>query len=301
MKVKKRVGITAISLCAVALAVPAIGFAALNSTTEKYEISITYGDLDLTRKAGVQTLYHRLTSAATKACGSTSFSELGSIKWVVENKRCHIVADLDTWSEGEEWRSMLLSLLSLDRNQTSLRIARTVWMKRPEAFGYEHVVALAERGAFEFEREIEIMVAEHDVDDLTAVILPAARLALQGHWDGSHFLVRWLESKAAAGTGELYLTFVAAASLEALGEPSYARLLCEELDRRIEEALERGVVVLARELVVAADYFETPWRRRDGASIGILATRIRSHGRSLEGSLETSEQIRARWGTICPH
>lgn len=88
MKVKKRVGITAISLCAVALAVPAIGFGALNGTTEKYEISVTFGDLDLTRKAGVQTLYNRLTSAATKACGSTSFSELGSIKRVVENKRC---------------------------------------------------------------------------------------------------------------------------------------------------------------------------------------------------------------------
>ena len=89
MKRVKRGSFVAATALIVALGMPAIVSAALeSSTSEQYEVSVKFNDLDLTQDSGVTVLYQRLRRAATRACGSTSVSELGSIQRVSSNKQC---------------------------------------------------------------------------------------------------------------------------------------------------------------------------------------------------------------------
>jgi UrcA family protein len=87
MKIYKRSSLVTIAALVVALGMPAIGSAALGGA-EQYEVSVGFSDLDLSQDKGVSTLYARLRSAASRACGPTSIAELGSIERVVENKQC---------------------------------------------------------------------------------------------------------------------------------------------------------------------------------------------------------------------
>jgi UrcA family protein len=74
----------------VALGAPAIGSAAFEGNiAEESDINVNYNDLDLSEDKGVNALYQRLQWAATRVCGSTSVSELGSIEEASENRQCY--------------------------------------------------------------------------------------------------------------------------------------------------------------------------------------------------------------------
>lgn len=71
------------------IAAPAIASASLTSVaSEEVRISVNYADLDLSKAAGVEVLYRRLRSAASSACGPTSWSEVGSLEQIANNKAC---------------------------------------------------------------------------------------------------------------------------------------------------------------------------------------------------------------------
>ena len=68
---------------------PAASLASLESaSSEEVRLSVSYGDLDLEKAAGIETLYQRLKSAASSACGSVTLREAGSLEQVVNNKAC---------------------------------------------------------------------------------------------------------------------------------------------------------------------------------------------------------------------
>lgn len=72
----------------VALGMPTISTAALTNGLEDYNVKITYTDLDLSRDAGIISLYSRLKNAARKACGPSSLLEAGSVRRLTQNKAC---------------------------------------------------------------------------------------------------------------------------------------------------------------------------------------------------------------------
>jgi UrcA family protein len=68
---------------------PAIASSSLSSAaSEEVRISVSYADLDLRNAAGIERLYRRLKSAASSACGPTSWRETGSLEQIANNKAC---------------------------------------------------------------------------------------------------------------------------------------------------------------------------------------------------------------------
>jgi len=90
MKELKRVkGLVAL-VSVVALGLPAISSAGvIDSGSRNARIEVSYADLDLTKSAGITTLYGRLKSAAEHACGPLSLLEAGSVERVLQNKACY--------------------------------------------------------------------------------------------------------------------------------------------------------------------------------------------------------------------
>jgi len=74
----------------IALSIPVAASAGvLDSGTRDARIHVSYGDLDLTKTAGVSTLYARLKAAARQACGPTKFIEAGSVQRKLQNEACY--------------------------------------------------------------------------------------------------------------------------------------------------------------------------------------------------------------------
>lgn len=62
--------------------------AALTSSSDSFEVTVTIADLDLNKDAGIETLYSRIAGTAARVCGPTTLTEAGSIKKLVVNKDC---------------------------------------------------------------------------------------------------------------------------------------------------------------------------------------------------------------------
>ncbi len=73
-----------------------------------------------------------------------------------------------------------LDLLVRDRSRTSLRIARDLWRSTPQAFTLDHVLALADRGAFEFERELYAIALSGAEPEPMRREIAACQIALDG-------------------------------------------------------------------------------------------------------------------------
>jgi len=85
--IKKLLTVSAILL----IGVPAISSAALQVDDEGHEIvQVAYGDLDISKDAGVRELYVRIKDAADRACGGdVSLIEAGSIEALSAYKACY--------------------------------------------------------------------------------------------------------------------------------------------------------------------------------------------------------------------
>lgn len=78
-----------VAAAVVALGLPAIAGAAHSGNTEENTVRVYYGDLDLSKDAGIARLYIRLQHAVNSACGPSTASEAGSVKWASQNRRCY--------------------------------------------------------------------------------------------------------------------------------------------------------------------------------------------------------------------
>ena len=78
-----------IAVAAIVLVAPAAALASLESvSSEEVRLSVSYADLDLSKAAGVETLYLRLKAAATRACGPTTLRQAGSLEQIMNNRDC---------------------------------------------------------------------------------------------------------------------------------------------------------------------------------------------------------------------
>lgn len=91
MKESKVVRTFLLSAAFTALAIPAIAGASPEiNDNGRTAVRVSFADLDLSREAGLQTLYGRLRAASYSVCGSGSRSliEAGSLDQLAVNKRC---------------------------------------------------------------------------------------------------------------------------------------------------------------------------------------------------------------------
>lgn len=80
----------AVAAClAVTLCAPASALADRGSKIEKQTVRVSYNDLDIHSPDGAIQLYVRLKRASTAACGVDSYVVLGSIRRVIESKKCY--------------------------------------------------------------------------------------------------------------------------------------------------------------------------------------------------------------------
>jgi hypothetical protein len=112
-------------------------------------------------------------------------------------------------------------------------------------------MALADRGAFELERELRAMVRDFDGEDPAALALPAARLAFAGDDLGREVLLTQLDRTWDAGKSTL-ASLVAAAALAEIGDESRWRLERVSFAEQIRSTLDDGGFETARRMATEA-------------------------------------------------
>lgn len=86
VKNSKRIGL----LVLLAMCVPAFALAGTPKLApEEVQMSVSYADLDLGHPAGIERLYQRMRSAATRACGAATMREAGSLKALRARQECY--------------------------------------------------------------------------------------------------------------------------------------------------------------------------------------------------------------------
>lgn len=74
-----------LAICAPAFALASVPDSAVTRT----EIRVSYADLNLDSPAGIETLYKRLKTAASNACGPRSLFQAGSVELLTQNRQCY--------------------------------------------------------------------------------------------------------------------------------------------------------------------------------------------------------------------
>ncbi len=77
------------TIVAVGLGVPAMVLASTSSHLETISITVSYADLNLENKEGVQVLYRRLRRASKEVCGDRSLTLLGSVVRLQQVNQCY--------------------------------------------------------------------------------------------------------------------------------------------------------------------------------------------------------------------
>jgi hypothetical protein len=155
------------------------------------------------------------------------------------------------------WRRELRNWLALDTTDTSLRIARELWLERPEEFTDDQKIAFAERGAHEFQVEALATIQLYDTQDRQTDPLPASLyLALRGNGIGERELDKALLffAETAKGPSErLAPALLAAVAKKRLGKPEAWDRARSWVRDAVESALAREDFETAVMLVIALE------------------------------------------------
>ena len=171
----------------------------------------------------------------------------------------------------------------------SLALARSLWRVAPESFAPESVVGFAERGAFEFERELRAWLDDPDAR-VEELLYAACFLHERGETDAD-----WVLFEAAARTPTTPMEFewgwLAATVLRRSGEDGPWTLIEDGLEGTVEGALEAGDLGMASGLVLAWDFYD---ELEDAAElrIGTLGFRRRAHAALRSPVLQSRSEIR---------
>jgi hypothetical protein len=147
-------------------------------------------------------------------------------------------------------RAEILPALAVDPSPFAYEAVREAWLVDPAVFSTDVIVAMAERGAFEFEREVDVWFDAWDEGAEGDPFPVALRLAVLGDDRGAQFLRA--ETAEDDPKGEAYgRSLLAAAALARLGDlrtwDDVATLFIEETRSLVEE----GLLDLARARVDA--------------------------------------------------
>ncbi len=192
----------------------------------------------------------------------------------------------------------VIDVLHQDFSSESLELARELWLEIPEAFREEHMVAFAERGAFEFQREVRAQVATwEESSGLPPPVLAAAYLCYRGDGSGTAILRRACEAVAPASAPACFL---AALALESAGErtfwPRVAELVREQSERHLDL---HDAAYSGRLLIVYEAFLEL--RELGGTpAIGNLYTELLERVEMRSADLGDEERVRALHRRLFP-
>lgn len=173
-------------------------------------------------------------------------------------------------------RARLLAYLGYDESDDALKLARELWLRSPESFEDANVVAFAERGAFEFEREIFALVADYEAAGREAPVLPAAYLGLRG-WEEGRDVLAEAVATTEFETQRYPRLLAGAAALENLGDSGSWPRLMASLEAAVESALENDKLDEAAWLVLATEDFRQLMAESSAPSIALLDWRAMAH------------------------
>ena len=186
--------------------------------------------------------------------------------------------------------SRLVDLAAYDPSEEALGVARDLWLRAPGVFTEEHLVTLAERGAFEFEREVVAQVALYGPDSPEEPILAATYLAFQGDEAAVILLLAHLPEQ---GQMVAPRDLAAAVALDFQGRPEAWSRLERLVARNVEDALERGDLDTARSIVLGFEFFHLARDEGEVMELGSLAVRTARYCAERRDDLLDPEDIRA--------
>jgi hypothetical protein len=140
-------------------------------------------------------------------------------------------------------------------------------MRQPAAFSEDAIVALAELGAFELEREVRARVAGWRPGDAPPT-LSAARRALDGDASARDVLLAALE-RDEPGLAPFVERMAAAAGLAALGDPNAWQSALADLDREARAFLSEGQLGMAADWTTTLEFLLDALARPDPSSIRV--------------------------------
>jgi len=180
--------------------------------------------------------------------------------------RAELVRRVASFQLGEEGMGRLLDFLLSEPSGTGFALARDeLWLLFPEGFSDFHVAALAERGAFEFQREASAQVAAVPPDAKAgeAPVWSAIWLARRG----DHEALAWLRERTElhpepAGPFDMLGFLLGADALRRAGDAETWHRALDEVVAATRARLERGGILMPAYAVVA---LETVLGQRDRA------------------------------------
>jgi len=181
----------------------------------------------------------------------------------------------------------VIDFLHTDPSVEALSLASDLWLEIPELFTETHLVTFAERGAFEFQREIEAMVVMYEpVDDpllerdyrQDPPVLAATYLAVRGNDAGRELLEK---SVGDIQTVERVAPWCMLASLglDALRDPNAWTDLEQRIQKLVEMSLDDNELIAASRTLLQFQYFQ---RLRAAPETPILGTVQRDSMRWVE-------------------
>lgn len=194
--------------------------------------------------------------------------------------------------ETDPRRARALDLLAMHPSELALELGRELWMRFPESYEVHHVLAFAERGAFEFEREVAGLVAFHDESAPYDPTLPAAYLAFRGRDDGLVHLMDAVQEISLASP-ELAETLIAAAALRELGVERPWERVHALLEREVGEALEREDLDEAARLVLEVELFHRLPESGRPPRLASLPMDVVRHHETRRRAIDGAEAVRA--------
>jgi len=205
-----------------------------------------------------------------------------------------LVADWRTPVDALQW---LVATVAQEPSATAFELARELWLARPEAFAPDSIVALAERGGFEFERELEAM-AEPGEEPARA-ILPAAYLAFRGDDRGRAHLEAAAREPLVA-PGGLPLALVAAAALDGLageGRAAWDHVL-EQLGNEVFGSLDDPRMLPMAAYLVQAATFVADLEASGELARHLAFVDVRAMDHADEAPLETPAAVLAAFEAL---
>jgi hypothetical protein len=194
-------------------------------------------------------------------------------------------------------KGVILDLCARERSKHALDLARDFWTEDPAAFGIEHMVAFAENGADEFERELAAVLEDGVALPGQSRVLAAAFFALRGDDRGRAILEEGAQSSEMSRE-YVPLSFLSAVMLEELGEKGAWNAALDMLSPDLEFLLGAGREDLAFRMVVAAEVFAELRVEPSFPKLCDLAPWIEQRLAERKSDLGTPEAIRAAVGRL---
>lgn len=198
--------------------------------------------------------------------------------------------------------SYVLDLMAMDPD--ALELASRIWIEEPQAFQQTHVLAYAELGGFEFEREIQAILthylAEPDAFEEPPT-LPALFLAFRGDAAG-----RALLEKAARPPTELAFQdgwdgvayLLASAALDDLGEDRHWQAAKLHVSELVDELLLRDATLPAARIVAQLDFVGRALSATRPPLLAGLVWRSFTYGSEEAERFEDASEVRAELDAV---